>query len=859
MSFVEYYVSEGYRVRLVKTILVILAFPCLMFANDQSVFISTGSMGGNYIKVGAILQECMDIEGLYDFKSIQSKGSISNIENLKSRKAELALVQRDILLQNVYSSEDAIKNIQVLAPVYEEKFYLYSHDQKPISIDSFRRKLLAEDGLRIGTNSKSGSSYLLFKSIARYLNLPLENVTVVEGNYTRLIRKFKNIDIDYLVSFSLSFHELDTLECISQVYFEKDQADLVNSRFSNIHVSKFNESKKDQFTLGAWTFLIGLNSTVDFLPDTFSIKKTIQESTLFPEIKANILNSYEFFEKNPGAKNRYFNGLQKSLVLDRDLKSQEGEHFLIFLIITTLLFAILCMLFFNYGMLTESKIKRFFYRFKHMIIGIAIVAILYWISVEMMMQAETEFYVDMGIKSPLLNMTKSDLHFWVVINYLTQNDNGIFPLTSTGQLLLSFTGYIIFIGTLLIAIAEYMFREIQIKKMNGELPVKCTNHTILTGWNFYTSELLKDFETASREYNGKKEKVVLVVDNPEEVLATNNELRILNEESKIKLINGDIRKESVLKNCNITKASTVVLLAEDSTPAADEKTLLRALAISRYCRKIYNQQSSKNKEKSIITNRMTIQASEKETTNDLDNNGKSIQQDLAEEKIKEKEKVKTKKRRLKKTSLKDQILSSVTTYEQGSNIDSIYIIAEVNDLKYKEDLLNADANEIISPKSYGRNIITQSILNHGVSKIMDEILQFNDFNEFYTIDLVEEENKHLVGKTFDILLLELRQVGILLIGIKVVYHNSNAEQIIEEEKIKSLLKEDDLTREIIINPVTQVEKARPVDHDDELIVFCQSIAQLKKGINDLKKSSKSNSKSAKPKYLNYTENEKRRK
>jgi hypothetical protein len=232
-----------------------------------------------------------------------------------------------------------------------------------------------------------------------------------------------------------------------------------------------------------------------------------------------------------------------------------------------------------------------------------------------------------------------------------------------------------------------------------------------------------------------------------------------------------------LNRANIHKAKTVVLLAEDSSQKADEKTLLRALAITRFCR-----QKAIDKEKTVA----------KDT-------------------------------------------SPVKTYEVGHYIDEIYIIAEINDLQFKNDLMDADVNEVIVSAIYAKGVVTQSILNHGISKVVDELLQFNEYNEFYVVDLALQRNAHLRDKTYDELLLPLRKEKILLIAIKVVYRNrEDDKEIIDENEIAKLLHQEGLKRQIIVNPITDEEIARKTDGDDQLIVFSTDRKALIKQLQEVK-------------------------
>ena len=94
--------------------------------------------------------------------------------------------------------------------------------------------------------------------------------------------------------------------------------------------------------------------------------------------------------------------------------------------------------------------------------------------------------------------------------------------------------------------------------------------------------------------------------------------------------------------------------------------------------------------------------------------------------------------------------------------------------------------------------------------------------------------RHFRNKTFDELLMPLRKQGILLIALRIVYLNNEGVEISDEEEINILLKKDDLTRQIITNPITEAEKHRKTDENDQLIVLAATGKELNAGIKNLK-------------------------
>jgi hypothetical protein len=237
------------------------------------------------------------------------------------------------------------------------------------------------------------------------------------------------------------------------------------------------------------------------------------------------------------------------------------------------------------------------------------------------------------------------------------------------------------------------------------------------------------------------------------------------------------------------------LLSEDRSKLSDEHVALRAHAISRYVK------MKRNDGKVYKATRI-----EK-----LTDTAKNIFS-----------------KKTKKTN------SNYKKYKIETITDRAYMIAEINNEDFRESLIDAGVNEIVVAGNYRKAIMKQSLFNHGISKVIDEIMQYNEYNEFYKIDLSLPENKHLVGKTFDELLVALRKHGILLIGVHIVFHDENDNIIIDRSVIQQLLeKEEKVTRDIIVNPVDETERNRPVDGDDHLIVLAINSDMLKKGIQQV--------------------------
>ncbi len=729
--------------------------------NEEQFLLSSGGVGGNYYEVGVYLANSLDkIYKDFDFINIVSSGSIENVELLDERFSDFAISQRDVLLDNIYDEVNGIKNIELVMPLFKENFLLYTQG-KDLKFKSFAN--FAKDIKTLGVTSKEGYSYQFFLKLCKLTGVDTSEILVVEDSYPALSQMLEDGAINAIASFSLPVQRLENLPHIQKIGLSPGEALLVTNKVTNVFLTE-NTGATSGLTVGSWTFLVGLDTSINSINQSGK-KLSEQLVKLIAErddpIAREINESIHFFKNKENHRLLYGIPLTNSLSEILDYNTYKIDYLwvivLLLLLISALFYVIKKNLFiYNYKVLWA--------RYKHILIGSICIVILYFISAEALLLSEKEFYRDLGIKSRVLNLTRSDLHFWIVVTNLTGNNNNIFPFSYLGQLMLSFSSYILWIGAIIVAFWEFIIYKINKKRLKGMAHYRITKHIIIIGWKDNSLQFIDELLKAKKSIKRKKQKILFIVENPEAISEKSEKIRDLQTTKTLNFVAGDAREEEVLRKANLHQADTVVILSEGISAAADEKTLLRALAISRYCRK------------------MT----------------------LAEQ----------------SSRISDALSEDVERLETNKYEDSIYIIAELNNDKYRKDLQNSDVNEIINGGEYSKNIITQSLLNHGVSKVLDEILTYNDYNEFYVIDLKEKRFKSLHNKTFDELLPILRKRGILLIAIRIVYHDSEGHEIIDESRLQNLLKKEKIERQIIVNPTTEVEIARRVDSDDQLIVFC---------------------------------------
>ena len=158
--------------------------------------------------------------------------------------------------------------------------------------------------------------------------------------------------------------------------------------------------------------------------------------------------------------------------------------------------------------------------------------------------------------------------------------------------------------------------------------------------------------------------------------------------------------------------------------------------------------------------------------------------------------------------------------------DQIYTIAELNDKKNTQIAKDAKVNQVITLGDIESKLFAQSIQSPGILKFINEVFNYNDFNDIYTI--VVDNSCTLLDKKYDEALIALRKYNILLLTI-------NVEARRDESEIELIKSKYDLTRTIITNPIHQAEQNYKINIGDILIVLSRYEKELVAAQKDMKK------------------------
>ena len=140
------------------------------------------------------------------------------------------------------------------------------------------------------------------------------------------------------------------------------------------------------------------------------------------------------------------------------------------------------------------------------------------------------------------------------------------------------------------------------------------------------------------------------------------------------------------------------------------------------------------------------------------------------------------------------------------------IIVQLHDNDNKSVAIDAGADQIISLSSIESNILSNMIQTPGVNQFVEEVFDFNDTNDIYSVDVTTHSG--LLGKTYNEALMLLREYNILLLSINIGYHRSR-------HRIDEVKQKYGIDREIITNPINREENSYPLHDGDILIVLAQ--------------------------------------
>ena len=144
---------------------------------DDSIDIYTATKGGDYYAAGQAIRDLLNKRDGYEVKLHHSDGSVDNFNKMLDGKAELAIIQSDVLYRKSYGGKSPNKNgekITSIAALFPEYIQFIVHR------DSGINKVLKLAGKKLYLGPKDSGSYANAIEILKQFNIEKSDFTVSE-------------------------------------------------------------------------------------------------------------------------------------------------------------------------------------------------------------------------------------------------------------------------------------------------------------------------------------------------------------------------------------------------------------------------------------------------------------------------------------------------------------------------------------------------------------------------------------------------------------------------------------------------------------------------------------------------------
>jgi voltage-gated potassium channel len=161
-----------------------------------------------------------------------------------------------------------------------------------------------------------------------------------------------------------------------------------------------------------------------------------------------------------------------------------------------------------------------------------------------------------------------DCLWWTLVTMSTVGYGDEVPITVAGRVIgvICMIGGPILMVSLVGSIGISLYNRWR-KGVRGMAQIKSKGHIVICGWNAKAKDIVDELRLSA----GFRDWPITIIDDKIETKPV--------DDAKVSFVHGNTSQVSVLKQANIGEAKFAIVLADDSTPVADQKTVLTVLAI----------------------------------------------------------------------------------------------------------------------------------------------------------------------------------------------------------------------------------------------------------------------------------------
>ncbi|MBL4880553.1 MAG: NAD-binding protein [Oleispira sp.] len=584
-----------------------LFFSTYSHSEEQYFILSAGEKGTPYYEVSKEIRDILEstVPDTQVFIS-ESSGSVENVERLKSGLADYIIVQQDIALNAYFNASEPYTNFEILLPLFPEALQvLVAGDHKRFNFTELSELIKSGKVQSMSIGPKDSATNTLIRTVFSIFGISTPSDFFREHSISKGLEDFKLGRVDSIAH--VAAYPANTFKTISDpavaiLSMEKSEIAHIMSHvqgMSSLDLDSnqypFDNANKKIQSIGTWALLAGQSSTDKKINagiaevilkrlSSGSIKKGSVLSQTYGDAKAFTFNAedHHLVVNTGSGYQEFFRGLSLSSEL-LDLFADNQQSIIGYVILATvLIFFALAYRRFVHGIFDFLIAWN---RYQHIAYSIVSVIAAYFILTFSIVHAEHQLAITSGLNNSFEEVNIFDVHIWLFVFSLTGYNGVLFPQTFSGQMLVTISAFLVPLGAVGAIVGEFVFNFRDRRRRQGVSDVKNENHIVICGWNDRVPTLIMKAMNAQDNYLlGKKSNIVVIAEEFGDVLNHDEDMQRLHKRREVEYIAGKARDPHVLAKANVDKAKTVILVAEDRTLDADERTLLSALSISRYCR-----------------------------------------------------------------------------------------------------------------------------------------------------------------------------------------------------------------------------------------------------------------------------------
>ena len=568
-----------------KTVLLLLFVTIVACA--QTINIGAGYKGGKYNAFAHSLRQILQKNSDINLNIYNTKGSIDNINGLKSNKFQLALIQSDVLFKHYKASYNKSDYpILPIACLYKEPIFVITNKNFILSIrDLYNRSI------NIGPSGSGiqDSAVILLKATDIYNFAQLQYLPIKKS-----IQALLNNELDAIFVNNITPQLKELIKNKKIFLLPISRYTLNNLHYTFPYYEKYQYKIDDYRTITTLAVRVILAANKELKPDT--VNTILQNIHTNKDKFSKFLSGTSMFDTNPvklwhhGTK-KFAKEKNLTLYYNKDIDvSIIYAIVAVFLSIILFIIVIILLLYYSHifhkyeGSHKLIRYSRNFYnwasihKYKMILIFMVLIFLIFALFIKYF---EHQWAIKNSTYSIFDGYSFYQILIWLFMFSCSGYNDNVFPVSSEAKFFASMI-HVVGISGFIAMLGFYVYDRIKqyFMEVSGMGTKKMKNHIILCGWNSSAPTIVKSL---THENLVKRDQIVIIAETNEVI-------------EKIKKCNfdplyatyilGNANNRDDLDRANFKDAKTAIVLADENKENPDASSILNVLTIERYSKEL---------------------------------------------------------------------------------------------------------------------------------------------------------------------------------------------------------------------------------------------------------------------------------